>query len=103
MNDYKDSLTVIDERNTGFIGIAMLNQANFGPINPEKGQLVLWQEGRRDVNRNDVPTLVCNFAMLGKEAVVNEVLRCLTKCGSSEGFEITSNVLEHTQVWRIWN
>tara|TARA_B100001093_G_C26594186_1_gene912920 strand:+ start:195 stop:308 length:114 start_codon:yes stop_codon:yes gene_type:complete len=37
MNDHKDSLTVIDERNTGFIGMAMLNQANFGPINPEKG------------------------------------------------------------------
>ena len=36
---------------------------------------------RRDENGNDVPTSVCNVAILGKEAVVNEILKCLTQYG----------------------
>jgi len=81
MGDYPDHLTQIDARNAGFIGMDMLNKANVGPINPEKGWLVLWQEGHRDKNGNDVPTSVCNVAILGKEAVVNEILKCLTQYG----------------------
>ena len=81
MGDYPDPLTQIDARNAGFIGMDMLNKANVGPINPEKGWLVLWQEGHRDENGNDVPTSVCNVAILGKEAVVNEILKCLTQYG----------------------
>ena len=65
----------------------MLNKANVGPIGLEKGWLVPWQERRRDENGNDIPTLVCNVAILGKEAVVNEVLRCLTKYGLSKESE----------------
>ena len=103
MEDYKGPLTLIDVRNTGFIGMDMLNKANVGPINPEKGWLVLWQEGRKDENGNDVPTSVSNVAILGKEAVINEVLKCLTKYGLSREFEITNNVLEHPKVWRIWD
>ena len=103
MDDYTGPLTLIDVRNTGFIGMDMLNKANVGPINPEKGQLVLWQEGCKDENGNYVPTSVSNVAILGKEAVINEVLKCLTKYGLSEEFEITNNVLEHTKVWRIWD
>jgi len=41
MDDYTDLLTLIDARNAGFIGVDMLNKANVGPINPEKGWLVL--------------------------------------------------------------
>jgi len=41
MGDYPDHLTQIDARNAGFIGMDMLNKANVGPINPEKGWLVL--------------------------------------------------------------
>ena len=41
MGDYPDLLTQIDARNAGFIGMDMLNKANVGPINPEKGWLVL--------------------------------------------------------------
>ena len=32
----------------------MLNKANVSPINPEKGWLVLWQEGRKDENGNSL-------------------------------------------------
>ena len=103
MEDYKGPLTLIDVRNTGFIGMDMLNKANVGPINPEKGWLVLWQEGRTDENGNDVPTSVSNVAILEKEAVVNEVLKCLVKYGLNKEFEITNNVLEHPKVWRIWD
>ena len=103
MHDYSDPLTLIDVRNTSFIGMDMLNKANVGPINPEKGWLVLWQEGRKDENGNDVPTSVSNVANLEKEAVINEVLKCLTKHGLSKDFEITNNVLEHPKVWRIWD
>ena len=103
MHDFTGPLTLIDVRNTGFIGMDMLNRANVGPINPEKGWLVLWQEGRKDENGNDVPTSVSNVAILGKGAVVNEVLKCLTKYGLSREFEITNNVLEHPKVWRIWD
>ena len=103
MHDYTGPLTLIDVRNTGFIGMDMLNKANVGPINPEKGWLVLSQEGRKDENGNDVPTSVSNVAILGKEAVINEVLKCLTKYGLSREFEITNNVLEHPKVWRIWD
>ena len=70
---------------------------------PEKGRLVLWQEGRKDENGNDVRTSVSNVAILEKEAVVNEVLKCLMKYGLSKDFEITNNVLEHPKVWRIWD
>ena len=103
MHDFTGPLTLIDVRNTGFIGMDMLNKANVGPINPEKGWLVLWQEGRTDENGNDVPTSVSNVAILGKEAVINEVLKCLTKYGLSKEFEITNIVLEHPKVWRIWD
>ena len=72
-------------------------------FNPEKGWLVLWQEGRKDENGNDVATSVSNVAILEKEAVINEVLRCLNKYGLSKEFEITNNVLEHPKVWRIWS
>jgi hypothetical protein len=41
MDDYTGPLTLIDVRNAGFIGMDMLNKANVGPINPEKGWLVL--------------------------------------------------------------
>ena len=90
MHDCTGPLTLIDVRNTGFIGMEMLNKANIGPINPEKGWLVLWQEGRKDENGNDVPTSVSNVAILGKEAVINEVLKCLTKYGVSKEFETTT-------------
>ena len=103
MDEYTGLLTLIDVRNTGFIGMDMLNKANVGPINPEKGWLVLWQEGRKDENGNGVPTSVSNVAILGKEAVINEVLTCLIKHGLSKEFEITNNVLEHPKVWRIWD
>ena len=103
MDDYTGPLTMIDVRNTGFISMDMLNKANVGPINPEKGWLVLWQEGRKDENGNDVPISVSNMAILGKEAAVNEVLKCLTKYGLSKEFEITNNVLEHPKVWCIWD
>ena len=103
MEDYKGPLTSIDVRNTGFIGMDTLNKANVGPINPEKGWVVLLQEGRRDDNGNDVPISVSNMAMLVKEAAVSEVLKCLTKYGLSKEFEITNNVLEHPKVWRIWD
>ena len=103
MEDYKGPLTLIDVRNTGFIGMDMLNKANVGPVNPKKGWLVLWQEGRKDANGNDVPTSVSNVAILEKEVVINEVLKCLTKYGLSKEFEITNNVLEHSKVWRIWD
>ena len=103
MDDFTGPLTLIDVRNTGFIGMDMLNKANVGPINPEKGWLVLWQEGRKDENRNDVPISVCNVAILGKGAAVNEVLKCLTKYGLSTEFEITNNVLGHQKVWCIWD
>ena len=103
MDDFTGPLTLIDVRNTGFIGMDMLNKANVGPINPEKGWLVLWQEGRKDENGNDVPTSVSNVAILGKEAVINEVLKCLTKYGLSKEFEITNNVLEHPKVWSMWD
>ena len=55
------------------------------------------------VKGNDVPTSVCSVGILGKEAVINEVLKCLTKYGLSKKFEITDNVLEHPKVWRIWD
>ena len=103
MHDFTGPLTLIDVRNTGFIGMDMLNKANVGPINPEKGWLVLWQEGRKDENGNDVPTSVSNVAILEIEAVINDVLRCLNKYGLSKEFEITNNVLEHPKVWRIWD
>ena len=45
MDDFTGPLTLIDVRNTGFIGRDMLNEANVGPINPEKDWLILWQEG----------------------------------------------------------
>ena len=51
---------------------------------------MLWQEGRKDENGNDVPTSVSNVAILGKEAVINEVLKCLTKYGVSKEFETTT-------------
>ena len=41
MDDCTDPLTQIDARNAGFIGMDMLNKANVGPINPEKGWLLL--------------------------------------------------------------
>jgi hypothetical protein len=41
MDDYTGPLALIDARNAGFIGMDMLNKANVGPINPEKGWLVL--------------------------------------------------------------
>ena len=85
MDDYTGPLTLIDVRNAGFIGMDMLNKANVGPINPEKGCLVLWQEGHRDENANDVPTSVSNASILGKEAVVNAILKCLTKYGLRSG------------------
>ena len=103
MHDYSDPLTLIDVRNTSFIGMDMLNKANIGPMNPEKGWPVLGQEGRKDENGNDVPTSVSNVAILEKEVVINEVLKCLTKHGLSKEFEITNNVLEHPKVWRIWD
>jgi hypothetical protein len=103
MDDFTSPLTLIDVRNTGFIGMDMLNKANVGPINPEKCWLVLWQEGRKDENGNDVPTSVSNVAILEKEVVVNELLKCLMKYGLSKEFEITNNVLEHPKVWRIWD
>ena len=103
MEDYKGPLTLIDVRNTGFIGMDMLNKANVGPINPEKGWLVLWQKGRKDEIGNDVPASVSNFAILEKEVVVSEVLKCLIKYGLSKEFEITNNVLEHPKAWRIWD
>lgn len=59
-------LIMLDARNTGFISMDMLNKANVGPINPEKGQFVLWQEGRRYEKGNDVPTSVCSVGILGK-------------------------------------
>ena len=48
MDEYTGPLALIDVRNTGLIGMDMLRKANFGPINPKKGQLVLWQARRRD-------------------------------------------------------
>jgi hypothetical protein len=36
MDDYTGPLTLIDVRNTGFIGMDMLNKANVGPINPSQ-------------------------------------------------------------------
>ena len=92
MHDYSDPLTLIDVRNTSFIGMDMLNKANVGPIDPEKGWLVLWQEGRKDEVGNDVPASVSNVALLEKKAVVNEVLKCLIRYGLSREFEITNNV-----------
>ena len=103
MDDYIGPLTLIDVRNTGLIGMDMLNKANVGLINPEKGWLVLWQKGRKDENGNDVPTSVSNVAILEKEVVINEVLKCLTKYGLSKEFEITNNVLEHPKVWSMWD
>ena len=103
MHGFTGPLTLIDVRNTGFIGMDMLNKANVGPINPEKGWLVLWQEGRKDEIGNDIPASVSNVAILEKEAVVNEVLECLIKYGLSKEFEITNNVLEHPKAWRIWD
>ena len=103
MHDFTGPLTLIDARNTSFVVMDTLNKANVGPNNPEKGWLVLWQEGRKDENGNGVPTSVSNVAILGKEAVINEVLKCLTKYGLSKEFEITNNVLEHPKVWRIWD
>ena len=103
MGDYTAPLTLIDERDAGFIGIDMLNKTNVSPINPAKGWLVLWQEGHRDKNGNGVPTSVCNVAILGKEAVVDEILEYRTKYGLSKEFEITKNVLEHPKVWRSWD
>jgi len=103
MEDYTGPLTSIDVRNTGFIGMDTLNKANVGPINPEKGWLVLWQEGRKDEIGNDVPASVNNVAILEKEVVVSEVLKCLIKYGLSKEFEITNNVLEHPKAWRIWD
>ena len=103
MDDYKGPLTSIDVRNTGFIGMDILNKANVGPINSEKGWLVLWQEGRKDEIGNDVPASVSNVAILEKEVVVNEVLKCLIKYGLSKDFDITNNVLEHPKAWRIWD
>ena len=79
MHDYSDPLTLIDVRNTSFIGMDMLNKAHVGPINPEKGWLVLWQDRRKDENGNDVPTSVSNVAILGKEAVINESSR-VSRC-----------------------
>ena len=67
MEDYKGPLTSIDVRNTGFIGMDTLNKANVGPINQEKGWLVLWQKGRKDEIGNDVPASVSNVAILEKE------------------------------------
>ena len=52
---------------------------------------------RRDENGNDVPTSVCTVAILGKEAVVNEILKCQTKYGLSKEFEITKTVLAHPE------
>ena len=37
MGDYTAPLTLIDERDAGFIGIDMLNKTNVSPINPAKG------------------------------------------------------------------
>ena len=71
--DCKDLLTVIDARNAGFIGIDMLTKTNVGSLIPLKGWLEHWQEERRDENGNDIPTSVCDVAILRKEAVVNEV------------------------------
>ena len=101
MGDYTAPLTLIDERDAGFIGIDMLNKTNVSPINPAKGWLVLWQEGHRDKNGNGVATSVCNVSILGKEAVVDEILKYRTKYGLSKEFEIIKNVLEHPKVWRI--
>ena len=103
MEDYTGPLTSIDVRNTGFIGMDTFNKANVGPINIEKGWLVLWQEGRKDEIGNDVPASVSNVAILEEEAVVSEVLKCLIKYGLSKEFEITNNVLEHPKAWRIWD
>ena len=103
MEDYTGPLTSIDVRNTGFIGMDTLNKANVGPINSEKGWLVHWQEGRKDEIGNDVPASVSNVAILEKEVVVSEVLKCLIKYGLSKEFEITNNVLEHPKAWRIWD
>ena len=50
MKDFTGPLTLIDVRNTGFIGMDMLNKVNIRPINPEKGWLVLWQERRTDLS-----------------------------------------------------
>ena len=76
MDDYTGPLTLIDVCNTSFIGMDMLNKANVGPTNPEKGWLVLWQEGRKNENGNDVLTSVSNVVILEKEAVVNDLLKC---------------------------
>ena len=73
MVDCKDLLTVIDAQNAGYIGIDMLTKTNVGSLNPVKGWPVHWQEERRDENGNDIPTSVCNVAILREEAVVNEM------------------------------
>jgi len=73
MVDRKDLLTVIDARNDGFIGVDILNKTNVGSLNPVKGWLVHWQEERRDENGNEIPTSICNVAILIKEAVDNEM------------------------------
>ena len=49
----------------------MVNKTNVGSLNPVKGWLVHWQGERRD--GNNIPTSVCNVAILRKEAVVNEM------------------------------
>ena len=36
MDEYTGPLALIDARNTGFIGMDMLNKANVGLINPKK-------------------------------------------------------------------
>ncbi len=103
MGDDFGPLTLIDIRNTGFIGMDMLNKAHVGPINPEKGWLVLWQCGRKNENGNDVPASIYNVAILNKEVVITEVLNCLIRYGLSKEFKVTNNVLEHPKVWRIWH
>ena len=103
MHDFTGPLTLIGARNTGFIGMNMFNKANAGPINPEKGWLLVWKERREDENGNDIPTSVSDVAILEKEAVVNEVLKCLTKYGLSKECEIINNVLEHPKIWWIWD
>ena len=40
MKDYTGPLTSIDMRNTGFIGMDMLNKANVGPNNPVRLLLI---------------------------------------------------------------
>ena len=40
MKDFTGPLTLIDVRNTGFIGMDMLNKANIGPNNPVRLLLI---------------------------------------------------------------